>query len=236
MFPQKNLKKIHHYLGHAKPEKLKKLIKDAGLWNEQVDYSLQKIGDECSCKVIENRIPKPAVSIPKANKHNQMVSLDLKDWKSGEYKYILYLVDVFSRFTMAKFIKNKEPSTIAEVIMDCWIKFFGRMDAILSDRGGEFLNEEISKLCEYLDVKHIATAAFSPNMNGCNERNHAICDRMLEKMLFEDPTIKVEVALGWAVTAKNSLTNYQGFSPCQIVFGENPKLPAVYTSGPPGLL
>ena len=45
----------------------------------------------------------------------------------------------------------------------------------------------------------------------------------------------MEVALGWAVAAKNSLTNYKSFSPCQIVFGENPKFPAVYTSDPPGL-
>ena len=112
--------------------------------------------------------------------------MDLKDWKDGEHKYILYLVDVFSRFVMACFIKDKEQTTIAEAVLENWIKIFGRMQVILSDRGGEFQNEEIAKLCEYLDVKHVSTAAFSPNMNGCNERNHAVCDRMLEKMLFED--------------------------------------------------
>ena len=62
--------------------------------------------------------------------------------------------------------------------MDNWIRFFGRMEAIMSDRGGEFQNEEVAKLCEYLDVKHLSTAAYSPNMNGINERNHAICDHI----------------------------------------------------------
>ena len=56
-------------------------------------------------------------------------------------------------------------------------------------------------------------------------------------MIFEDSSLTPKVALGWALAAKNSLENYQGFSPChcQIVFGHNPQLPSVYTSGPPGL-
>ena len=37
-----------------------------------------------------------------------------------------------------------------------------------------------------------------------------------------------------ALNAKNSLENYLGFSPFQLVFGESPKLPSVFTAGPPG--
>ena len=37
------------------------------------------------------------------------------------------------------------------------------------------------------------------------------------------------------MNAKNSLENYQGFSPAQLLFGENPRLPALYSAGPPGL-
>ena len=109
------------------------------------------------------------------------------------------------------------------------------MKILHSDRGGEFINQEITALAEYLDVRQTSTAAASPNQNGCNERNHAIVDRMIERMLFEDPNMKPETALCWALSAKNSLENNQGFSPNQIVFGENPQLPAVYCAGPPGL-
>ena len=34
---------------------------------------------------------------------------------------------------------------------------------------------------------------------------------------------------------KNTLENNQGFSPAQIVFGQNPRLPSLLTTGPPGL-
>lgn len=36
------------------------------------------------------------------------------------------------------------------------------------------------------------------------------------------------------MNTKNSLENYLGFSPFQLVFGESPKLPSVFTAGPAG--
>ena len=87
----------------------------------------------------------------------------------------------------------------------------------------------------YIGVKCTLTATYIPHQNGLNERNHAICDGMINKMRMEDPSLSAEVALTWALVAKNSLENYSGFSPFQLVFGESPKLPSVYTAGPPGL-
>ena len=54
-------------------------------------------------------------------------------------------------------------------------------------------------------------------------------------MITEDASSSPQTALMWAVLAKNSLQNVSGFSPFQIVFGEQPQLPSVYTAGPPGL-
>ena len=108
------------------------------------------------------------------------------------------------------------------------------METIHSDRGGEFTNKELTELAEYLNVKQTATAAASPNQNGMNERNHAVVDRMMTKMMDADKLMKPEVALCWSLNAKNSLQNYQGFSPFQLVFGYSPRLPSVQTAGPPG--
>ena len=78
-------------------------------------------------------------------------------------RYILYLVDVFSRFTVGCFIKDKNPDTIVEAILANWVRFFGRMQVLLSDRGGEFLNEDMAKLCEYLDIRHVLLFRCSVN-------------------------------------------------------------------------
>ena len=58
---------------------------------------------------------------------------------------------------------------------------------------------------------------------------------MIEKMQFVDKELKDEDALCWALAAKNSLENYQGFSPAQLTFGENTMLPALHSAGPPGM-
>ena len=45
----------------------------------------------------------------------------------------------------------------------------------------------------------------------------------------------MDIALAWAVSAKNSLMNIQGFSPNQLVFGHNPNYPCVLDNYPPAL-
>ena len=231
----KEIQKLHHYWGHSHVDKLRVLISNSGRMTDAVKEMLIEVGKDCdSCRVNSNRKPTPVVSIPKALKVNQIVAIDLKEYSSDDMNYILYAVDVFSRFTVGVFIVDKKPETIGEKILEKWVSVLGVMDVLHSDLGGEFINKDLVKLAEYLNVKQTSTAAYSPNMNGCNERNHAVVDRMLEKMLFQDPSLNPEIALCWALNAKNSLENYQGFSPSQIVFGQNPKLPAVYSSGPPG--
>ena len=61
------------------------------------------------------------------------------------------------------------------------------------------------------------------------ERNHYIVDVCVEKMTEDDPSMKLEVALAWAVNAKNSMQNHNGFSPIQLVSGTNPNLPSLRT-------
>ena len=197
---------------------------------------LEDIEDKCrSCKLHRKAKPSPNVSLPRASNFNEVVTLDLKEYKEGRYRYILYIIDMFSRLTVGVLISDKNPSTAAEKIMDKWVAPMGRMEMIHSDRGGEFCCDELTSVAEYLGIKSSFTAAYSPNQNGMNERNHAIVDSMISKMRTADPNLSAEVALTWALVAKNTLQNVSGYSPFQIVFGHSPSLPSVYTVGPPGL-
>ena len=232
----KNIQKLHHYFGHIPKKKLQDLIEKANKLTDEVKKHIEHVELHCeTCKKNQRAKPRPAVALPRASKFNQVVSLDLKEYPDGKNKYIFYLVDLFSRLTVGSLIPNKKPSTVGAGILKKWIAPMGRMDTIHSDRGGEFCCEELTQVAEYLGVRSTFTAAYSPNQNGVNERNHAICDRMISKMRLEDPTLSAEIALTWALVAKNSLENISGFSPFQIVFGQAPKLPSVYTAGPPGL-
>ena len=229
-----DVKKLHHQFGHSK--KLLQLIKNSNRLTKEVRGYLEDVEENCQgCRLNAKSKPRPSVGLPRASAFNQIVTLDLKEYNYGRHKYILYMIDMFSRFLVALFIPDKNPATVGVGILEKWLNTFGRMNTVHSDRGGEFCSQELSDIADYLGVRSTFTAAYSPNQNGLNERNHAICDRMMDKMLTEEPGLSPSTALMWAVLAKNTLENVSGYSPFQIVFGEQPQLPSVYTSGPPGL-
>ena len=163
---EKNIWKLHHYWGHVSPEKLAKLIKDAGRMDERTKVLVEKLAECSVCQLNDTRKPRPKVALPRANKPNQVVSLDLKDFGSAEQSYILYAVDLFSRLTVATFIPNKKAETVAEGVLKIWISQpgLGPMEILHTDRGNEFLNQILTKLAEYLQIKQTSTAAYIHQM------------------------------------------------------------------------
>ena len=89
------------------------------------------------------------------------------------------------------------------------------------------------ELTSKLNVKNNTTGAESPWQNGICERNHATTDSILRSVTRDYPKMKLDVALAWAVTAKNSMSNVYGFSPFQLVYGRNIRLPNVLNDPPP---
>ena len=234
---KKDVDRIHHYFGHLRPFKVRELIKDAGKLTKEVEEYIEDLKSCEPCLLHKNKVPRPKISLPRAKDFNEMVTVDLKE--NTRYptapKFILYIVDSFSRFIRACFIKDKRAETVANAIWELWIEFFGPMGTLHSDLGREFVNDEMAKLCEKFDMKQTTTAAQSAHQNGRCERNHALCDRMVDKMCTADPTLSPEMALKHAVMAHNTLANYKGFSPCQVVFNKNPVIPTILSTGPPGL-
>ena len=54
-------------------------------------------------------------------------------------------------------------------------------------------------------------------------------------MREEDPNVNLNVALAWAVNARNSMINYNGYSPIQLVLGINSNLPSISSNKLPAM-
>ena len=67
------------------------------------------------------------------------------------------------------------------------------------------------------------------------ERNHGVTDIMMEKIKEGDPTIGDQEALDYALHAKNMQTSRKGFSPFQVVYGSNPRIPGIHNGNLTGL-
>lgn len=185
------------------------------------------------CKVHAKTPPRPSVSTPLAHDFNDKVALDLKKWRN---RWILHMVDMWSRLTISVFIDRKKPSEVIDKVMMHWVGAgYGIMGTLFTDNGGEFSSAEMREVCSILNVEVLTTAAESPFQNGICERNHAIVDSMLAKLEDQCPSTPVEVLLAWASNAKNSLQMQNGFSSYQIIFGRNPRLPNVMEDQLPAL-
>ena len=92
-----------------------------------------------------------------------------------------------------------------------------------------------TKMCLNLNIEPINTAADSPWQNGICERNHAVVDDCVSKILEDNPELELDVALVWAINAKNATQMAYGYSPYQLVFGVNSNLPSTSIDKPPAL-
>ena len=224
--------KLHRQFGHPSQEKLLNLIKNAGITDGDLKLEIIKVSETCDiCMKHRKPMPRPVVSLPLATKFNSTVAMDLKKWNKV---YFLVLVDVATRYTQARVVVNKTPSSIIKAIFICWISIFGAPREFLSDNGGEFSNPEMRELGNMYNIRCLCTAAESPFSNGICERSNAIIGDSVSKIVEDVSQCDLETALAWAVSARNCLYNNQGFSSNQLVFGTNPVFPNVCINSPPG--
>ena len=224
--------KLHKQFGHPRVNKLIDLVKKSGRSDDKLIYAIEKVSKNCTvCAKFRKAPNRPVVALPMASHFNDMVATDLKIWGS---KYFLVLIDIATRYCTAVVINNKNPLTIITSIMTSWIAIFGPPAALYSDNGREYNNNEFHRFAEAFNITVKTTPAQSPWSNGCCERQNATLGNMVRKIM-SDSECSVEVALAWAVAARNSLSNNSGFSPNQLVFGRNPVLPNVFSNKPPAM-
>ena len=74
---------------------------------------------------------------------------------------------------------------------------------MFSDNGGEFNNAVLQEMNEKLGIETRTTAGESPFSNGIVERHNKILHETMQKTL-EDTKCGTDIALAWALSAKNS--------------------------------
>ena len=226
--------KLHRQFSHATKEKLIKLLRDGGCESTEFLKCINKVCDECeTCQKYRRAPLKPIVGLPIAYDFNQVVCMDLKEIEHTKL-WILHLLDAATRYSGASLIRSKRAEVIINNVFQHWIRYFGRPTKFLSDNGGEFANEQYREMNEKLGVETATTAAESPFSNGTVERHNAVLAETMAKTKA-DTNCDDEMALAWACSSKNALSNSGGHSPNERVFGRNINLPNVLTDALPAL-
>lgn len=230
---KKEVLKLHRYFAHRSGRKLwENLFQPAGKLKGKKNLVMAFL-DQCDvCRKYRRTPSRPKVGLPKAKDVNEVVSLDLKILKKSGKKEIgiLYIHDEFSKLIKGKVINDKNSNTIVKGIESKWIIGGGAgpghpSRGFFSDNGGEFLNDDLIDFAAALDITIRMTAASGPWMNGSCERAHATVDRIVEKLLEDEPKMDLQKAVDLACFVKNSEINNTGFSPLQLLCGKSPSFP-----------
>lgn len=87
-------------------------------------------------------------------------------------RYIFVIIDDYSRYIWVYFLKDKSSTfqifRTFKIMIE--LQLHSKIEMIRSDRGGEFISEDFSKLCEETGMRRQFTNARTPEQNGVVER------------------------------------------------------------------
>lgn len=142
---------------------------------------------------------------------------------AGGSKYIMSILDRFSRYLVLVPLPDKKAETVARAFGENWILRFGAPAQLITDRGTEF-EKVLPKLCEWLWVSHIRTSAYYPETNGAVERQHLDIKAMLAKLARTEHERWPELLAHVAFAINTSVNTSIGTTPFRVVWGRDPRM------------
>ncbi|GJX13180.1 integrase, catalytic region, zinc finger, CCHC-type containing protein [Tanacetum coccineum] len=102
-------------------------------------------------------------------------------------KYILVIVDDYSRFTWVKFLRSKDetPEFVTNFLKQIQVGLNKTVRFIRTDNGTEFVNQVMSEYYEGVGIFHQTSVPRTPQQNGVVERrNRTLVEAARTMMIF----------------------------------------------------
>jgi transposase InsO family protein len=93
----------------------------------------------------------------------------LPETKRGN-RYLLVIVDRFTKLTRTVPLSTTVASEVARVFVEQWYCVYGPPVVLLTDNGTQFVAKFFQAVCKLLGVKQVFTTAYHPQTNGQCER------------------------------------------------------------------
>ncbi|GJR92414.1 retrovirus-related pol polyprotein from transposon TNT 1-94 [Tanacetum coccineum] len=181
----------HRRLSHLNFGTLNKLAKD-GLARGIPRLKFQK---DHLCSACALGKSKKSSHQPKAEDTNQeklyLLHMDLCGpmhvASINEKRYILVIVDDYSRFTWVRFLKTKDeaPAAIIKCIKNIQVRLKATVRNVQTDNGTGFVNQILREWYENVDIIHQTSVARTPQQNGVVERrNRTLVEASRTMLIF----------------------------------------------------
>ena len=197
----------------------------------QINAATAKFIDKCkTCLLNKQDKSKKAPILSYPNVHYPWTRLNLDligplPVSHNGYRYILTVIDVFSKFGVAAPLTDKSAKTVAKAFVNEVICPYGICRELTSDRGAEFVSEIFKESVKLLGINQKFITSYRPQASGNVERlNQSLC-KILRALTYRDP-LEWDESLKLACLAyNNSFHNSIEETPFFLMFCRDLNLP-----------
>ena len=225
------LRRVHVNLGHPSSRDLVRIIRNAGGSEQAVKLAADI---EAPCDICCQR-KRPTPSLPAAPNHatefNQRIGWDVKilsGWKVGQKVKCMNIVDYASSFqVMLPFFEQETADVLKQLYLRGWQQWAGIPEEVIVDPARTNTAETVFQQLEREGTRVLTIAAEAHNQLGKVEKHGHLFEVILNKVLDQaqpKDRAEYEQCVVQTMNAKNELISQKGLSPCQLVFGRNPRV------------
>ena len=142
------------------------------------------------------------------------------------FKYVLLIVDSFSKWPESFPLKTMEASEVAQILYDEIICRYGAPESLLSDRGANFMSKLIKSLCDIFQITKVSTSSYHPQTNATCERFNSVILNSLRAYCSQKqthwPDYLPSIMMAYRISPATQSTL---MSPYYILFGKECRLP-----------
>ena len=140
-------------------------------------------------------------------------------------KYIISFIDIYSGWPEAFAVPSKNAENVVHLLLEEIIPKHSVPLVLQSDNGSEVVNRLVRETLKELNISHVTTSFYSPNVNGKVERLHRFLHDILAKKIQDDSSTW-DVCLNQTLAAiRFSKNKSSGFSPFFLLYNRDPVLP-----------
>ena len=134
-------------------------------------------------------------------------------------KYILSIVDNFSKYAITYATAKQDTQTVIECLTKLFAEF-GVPNKILSNQGRMFVSKTFLDFCALWNAKKITSTSYHPQTQGLVERFNGTVIRILKRYVYKTQE-KWDISLPYATYAYNTTEQKtNGVTPYEVLFGK----------------
>ncbi len=146
--------------------------------------------------------------------------------KVNGYKYVLVIVDAFSKWVETFPVKTLSGAEIAKILYSEHICRWGAPKSLLSDRGTNFLSTIVVEVCKIFKIKKYKTSPWHPQTNATAERKMSSLGQTLRMYIDKHQQTWPDILPSFCAAMRATPSIYSTlFSPYKILMGEEMRLP-----------